>query len=292
MKACRREEGAPARELRGHLADAARAPLKVGILGAGAIGSVLADALDRGRAAAELIALADQDRDKAEALAARLASCPPVVGLDELIERTELVVEAASQAAVAELIPKALQRRRDALVLSVGGLLGHDDWFREAHARGCRIYVPSGAIGGLDAARAAAAGRIDAALLTSRKPIAALKGALYVRERGIDLDRLTQETVIFEGDAEQAARAFPATSNVAASVRLALGPQAPLRVRVAAVPGGRENVHELKLAGEFGRLTMIVENVPSKSNPRTSQLAAFSAVAALESLTRSLRVGL
>jgi aspartate dehydrogenase len=78
---------------------------------------------------------------------------------------------------------------------------------------------------------------------------------------------------------------------VAASLRLAVDPSAVVRVRVVAVPGGSENVHEIRIQGDFGRLSMRVENVPSKTNPRTSQLAAFSAIATLKNLTRSLRVG-
>ena len=129
------------------------------------------------------------------------------------------------------------------------------------------------------------------AQLTSRKPIAALQGSKYVVDRGLDLDGFKEEAVIFEGTAEEAARAFPATSNVAASLRLAVDAAVPVRVQVVAVPGGSENVHEIRVHGEFGKLTMKVENVPSKSNPKTSQLAAFSAVATLKNLTRALRVG-
>jgi aspartate dehydrogenase len=265
---------------------------KVGVLGAGAIGSILAAALDSGRVEAALVALADQEWQKAAALAARLKTQPPVVTLDELVERAELVVEAASQAAVEELMPRVLERGRDVLILSVGALLGREDWMRQAETRRCRIYVPSGAICGLDGIRAAALGHIEAALLVSRKPVAALKGARYVIERGLKLERLDREMMIFEGSAEQAARAFPTTSNVAASLRLALGPDAPLRVRVVAVPAVRENVHEIRLKGEFGRLAITVENVPSPENPRTSRLAAFSAVAALQNLTRALHVGI
>ena len=62
------------------------------------------------------------------------------------------------------------------LIMSVGGLLGRDEWFREAAEKGCRIYVPSGAIAGLDGIKSASVGRIDSAVLTSRKPIAALQG--------------------------------------------------------------------------------------------------------------------
>jgi len=265
--------------------------LKIGLLGVGAIGRTIANALDQKQIRAELVAISDQDAARAAELSAELSSHPPVVSIDEMIECSDLAVEAASQAALAEFVPKALTRGRDMLIMSVGGLLGRQEWFRQAEERGCRIYVPSGAIAGLDGIKSASIGRIEAVELTSRKPVAALKGSKYVVDRGIHLDSLTEDTVIFEGPAEEAARTFPATSNVAASLRLAVEPSAPVCVRVVAVPGGNENVHEIRVRGEFGRLSMRVENVPSKSNPRTSQLAAFSAIATLKNLTQSLRVG-
>lgn len=265
--------------------------LKVGILGVGAIGRDLACAIDQKRIDAQLVAISDQEGEKAEAFAAGLASPPPVVTVEDLIERTDLAVEAASQAALADFVPRALARGRDILVMSTGGLLGHDDWFREAQEKGCRIYAPSGAIAGLDGIKSASMGRIEAAMLTSRKPIAALTGSTYVLNRNLRLDQLREETVIFEGSAEEAARAFPATSNVAGSLRLAAGPAVPVCVRVIAVPGGSKNVHEIRVHGEFGQLSVTVENVPSKSNPRTSQLAVFSALATLASVTQSLRIG-
>ncbi|MFY9690864.1 MAG: aspartate dehydrogenase [Candidatus Acidiferrales bacterium] len=267
--------------------------LKIGLLGVGAIGRTIAGALDQKQLDAELVALSDQDCASAKSFSAELASHPPVVSIDEMIERCELAVEAASQVALPEFVPKALARGRDMLIMSVGGLLGHEDWFRQAREKGCHIYAPSGAIAGLDGIKSASIGRIESAMLTSRKPVAALKGSKYVVERDLPLDSYKEDTVIFEGLAEEAARAFPATSNVAASLRLAVDPllPVPVRVRVVAVPGGNENVHEIRVQGEFGRLTVKVENVPSKSNPRTSQLAAFSAIATLKNLTRSLRVG-
>jgi len=267
--------------------------LKIGILGVGAIGRTIATALDRKQLDAELVALADQDHAAAEALSRELSNHAPVVPIEEMITRCDLAVEAASQAALSEFVPKALSRGRDMLIMSVGGLLGRAEWFRQASEKGCRIYVPSGAIAGLDGIKSASIGRIESAVLTSFKPVAALKGSKYVVDRNLPLDDYKEDTVIFEGLAEEAARAFPATSNVAASLRLAVDPAepVPVRVRVVAVPGGTENVHEIHVRGEFGKLTVKVENVPSKSNPRTSQLAAFSAIATLKNLTRSLRVG-
>jgi len=267
--------------------------LKIGILGVGAIGSTIARALDQKQVDAELVALADQDRALAEILSAELSGHPVVVSVDEMIERSDLAVEAASQAALAGFVPRALAHGRDMLIMSVGGLLGHEEWFREARKKGCRIYIPSGAIAGLDGIKSASIGHIESALLISRKPVAALEGSKYVIERNLALDTFREDTVIFEGLAEEAARAFPATSNVAASLRLAVDPSTPVpvRVRIIAVPGGKENVHEIHVEGEFGRFTVKVENLPSEANPRTSQLAAFSAIATLKNLTRSLRVG-
>jgi aspartate dehydrogenase len=263
----------------------------VGILGVGSIGGALATALDAKRIDAELVAISDLDTERAEAFAAGLASRPRVVPVNDLIQRADLVVEAASQCALLDFVPKALAAGRDMLIMSVGGLLGHDEWFRQAAEKGCRIYVPSGAIAGLDGIKSASMGYVHSATLTSRKPIAALRGSKYVVDRNIALESFQEETVIFEGTAEEAAKAFPTTSNVAASLRLAVQCTVPVTVRVVAVPGGSKNVHEIRVQGEFGRLSVDVENEPSKANPRTSQLAAFSALATLANLTRSLRVG-
>ena len=125
--------------------------------------------------------------------------------------------------------------------LSVGGLLGRDEWFQKASEKGCRIYVPSGAIAGLDGVKSASMGQVKSAVLTSRKPVAALKGITYVVDHNVPLENFKEETVIFEGSAEEAARAFPTTSNVAASLRLALERTVPVCVRVVAVPGGTRN---------------------------------------------------
>jgi aspartate dehydrogenase len=265
--------------------------LKIGILGVGAIGRTIATALDRKQVNADLVALSDQDRARAEALSAELSTHPAVVSVEEMLDRADLAVEAASQSALPDFVPKALARGRDMLIMSVGGLLGREEWFRQAEEKGCHIYVPSGAIAGLDGIKSASIGRIESAVLTSRKPIAALQGSKYVVDHGLHPERFKEETVIFEGLAEEAAHAFPATSNVAASLRLAVNAAVPVRVRIVAVPGGDKNVHEIRIQGEFGRLAVTVENVPSKDNPRTSQLAAFSAIATLKNLTRSLRVG-
>jgi aspartate dehydrogenase len=265
--------------------------MRIGILGAGSIGETLARAIDDGKIQATLPAIADQDSARAEKLASSLKYAPSVVSLDRLVEVSDLVVEAASQAAVPLIVPVCLAQRKSVMVLSVGALLGKEEWFRQAAEQGTGFYVPTGAIVGLDAVKAASLGSIRMAQLSSRKPIAALRDAKFVLEKGINLDDLKEDTVILEGPAPEVCRAFPATSNVAAALQLALGSSTKLHVRIFASPTLKRNVHEIVVDGEVGTLRMSAENLPMEFNPRTSKIAAFSAIALLKQITGSVRIG-
>ena len=102
-----------------------------------------------------------------------------------------------------------IENFRRGVRIEARGRLVREEWCRQAEEKGCHIYVPSGAIAGLDGIKSASIGRIESAMLTSRKPVAALRGSKYVVDRGLQLDSFKQETVIFEGLAEEAAHAFP-----------------------------------------------------------------------------------
>ena len=177
------------------------------------------------------------------------------------------------------------------MVLSVGGLLGVlDEWTRLAEKHGCRVLVPSGAIAGLDGVKGAREGAITEVTMESRKPPRGWAGAPYIEAKRIDLDAIREETLIFEGTATDACRAFPANVNVVAALSLAgVGPERT-RIKVFAVPGLARNTHRIALEGEFGRLQIQVENVPSE-NPRTGKLSYLSAIALLRDLGATVRVG-
>lgn len=265
--------------------------LKVGIVGAGTIGRTVAEAIDRGEVRAELVGIASRTVTRAEAYARTLSCRPPVLELDDLIQRADLIVEAAGGKALEVIAPRTLERGKDLMALSGGALLGRDDWLALAEARGARIFVPSGAIVGLDGVKAACLGAVRSVTIETRKPPAGLAGSPYVVERGVDLEGLREETLIFQGNALDACKAFPANVNVSAALSLAgLGPQ-KTQVKVFCVPGGRFNMHDIVVEGEFGSLRTHVENVPTDTNPRTGRLAAMSAVAMLKALTATLRVG-
>jgi aspartate dehydrogenase len=271
--------------------------LRVGLIGCGAIGGFLAETIAGGGVpGAVLTAIADRAERRAAvaATAARLgcaftddALALPTLGV-------ELVVEAGGGAGVRELAVPLVRAGLDLLLLSVGALADPDlraALSEAAAAAGRSVHVPSGAIGGLDALRAAAVAGLDEVVLTTRKPPAALAGAPHWARHPLDLAALAAPTVVFEGNAAAAIAAFPANVNVALAVSLAgIGPERT-RVRVVADPALTRNVHELTARGAFGELHLEIANEPSPDNPRTSRLAALSAVAALRRLTAPLQVG-
>jgi len=264
--------------------------MRVGVAGLGVIGRAVCRALDQGLPGLELVAATARTRAKAEQFLASLRTPAPFVSLDALVSAADLVVEASTQSHLEEIAPKALGAGKDLVVLSCGALLGRQDWVDLAAARHCRILVPSGAIAGLDAVKGARVGTITAVTMETRKPPEGLAGAPGIVEHRIDLAAITRETLVFEGPATAACRAFPANVNVLAALSLAgIGPEKTW-IRLYAVPGQSRNAHRVTVEGEFGRLSVEIENVPSE-NPRTGKLSYLSTIALLRDLGSPLRVG-
>lgn len=62
-------------------------------------------------------------------------------------------------------------------------------------------------------------------------------------------------------------------------------------VKILADPTSDKNVHEIEAEGDFGKLFVRMENVPSSTNPKTSYMAAHSAIALLQRISSPLVVG-
>ena len=257
--------------------------INVGIVGMGVIGRHVADAIGKGIPGVTLAGVTVRDPAKAHGHRA--------LGLEWLIRESDLIVEAATQAALRDFGPAVLTAGKHLMVLSVGGLVGVlDEWSQLAEKHGCRILVPSGAVAGLDGMKGAREAGITSVIMETRKPPRGLAGAPWIVERKIDLDAITNETLIFEGPATEAVKAFPANVNVVAAVSLAsIGPD-KTRIRIYAVPGQERNQHRVTVEGEFGRLAIEIENVPSE-NPRTGKLSYLSAIAMLRELGASAQIG-
>ncbi|HDP16399.1 MAG TPA: DUF108 domain-containing protein [Candidatus Omnitrophica bacterium] len=255
---------------------------KIGIVGCGVIGTGIAGFISKKlKGRARVVALCDVDADKARSLAKKITPVPSVTGLDNLIRKSDLIIESAGGKVSGMIAEKAVSRKKDCLVMSTGGLLKRQGLFKKARSKGVSIHIPSGAISGVDGLISASSGKITNVRLTTRKPIKGLIGAPYLKIKGIDINNIKKETVIYNGNAGEAVRYFPQNINVAATVSLfGIGPDRT-RVRIITSPKYKRNVHELEVEGDFGRLFTRTENLPSARNPKTSRLAVFSALAKL-----------
>ena len=268
-----------------------KAPLKVGIGGLGAIGMALARRLDKGIDGLTLAAVSARDTDSARLRLSDLRQQVPVMALSELAPVSDVVVECAPAAVFSQVAEPAIRMGRILIPVSVGGLL--DNWHLVELARttGARINVPSGAVLGLDAVRAAALGDIQRVTIVTRKPPAGLKGAPHIGKHRIDLKSVEEPLKVFEGSARDGVAAFPANVNVAAALGLAgIGPDQTW-LEVWADPTVSRNTHSITVESDSARFELKIENVPSEENPRTGRIVALSTLAALKRLVDPLTVG-
>jgi aspartate dehydrogenase len=270
---------------------AADKTLRVALGGLGAVGLPVARRLAAGLPGLSLAAVSARDLDRAAARLQALGIAVPIVPLAALAETADIIVESLPSALFRAVAEPALDAGRLFLPLSVGALLDHPDLVERAKHRGARIIVPTGALLGLDAVRAAAEGEIRSVTLVTRKPPAGLAGAPYLVERGLSLAGLDRPLKLFEGTARDGVRGFPANVNVAAALALAgIGPDRT-RLEIWADPSIERNTHRIELEADSVRLSMTIENVPSPENPRTGRITPLSVIACLRGLTETVRIG-
>jgi aspartate dehydrogenase len=262
----------------------------VGIVGCGAICRALLRAAESDKLPMRIAGVTSRTEKKAQGFLSTFARPPAYLSLAELVVASDLIVEAAGGNVVPELAKKVFAAKKDFMVISVGALLDHPEVIESARQAGCRLYLPSGAIAGLDGIKSAVMGEIAHVTHTTRKPPAGLEGAPYLVERGISLAGLQEEREVFAGSAREACRGFPANVNVMAAVSLAgIGPD-QTRARIVAVPGLTRNCHDIDVEGEFGRLHVHIENIPSE-NPKTGKLTALSIIRAVQDAVDPVRIG-
>jgi len=269
---------------------------RIGLLGCGAIGTQIAIAIDTEIIPAKLTHIFDSNKANAEKLASKLKQRPIIVENAHLLSSNplDLIVEAASQQAVSDNALSILQNRKDLMIMSGGALL--DESVFEIISDACKefqktVYLPSGAISGLDAIKSVR-DELESVTITTIKHPRSLKGAKFFETAEVDLDNITDETTIFEGTASEAVRLFPKNVNVSALLSLAgLGSHETM-VKVIVNPNITKNIHKIESTGKFGTISSIVENVPDQDNPKTSRLAILSAIETLRSIcTNGIKLG-
>ena len=238
----------------------------VGLIGCGAIGSLIAQAVEQRIVKCDKFIMYDHKSEKADALKKSLQFPAAVVAsVDEMLKlQPKVIVEAASQKAAKAYVGRIAAADVDIIVMSTGALLSLD-------VPSNRVHVPPGAIGGLDAMASAALTGIDEVVLTSRKNPKAL---------GMDNK---ESKLVYEGSAEEAAKRFPREMNVAATLALTVKP-ARVTVQVLSDPTVQRNTHEIQVTWRFGEMLLRFANDPHPENPHTSALAAWSAIKLLKTL--------
>jgi aspartate dehydrogenase len=263
---------------------------RIGVVGCGTLGQAVVRAACEGRLRAELAGVTSRSEAKARRFLATLSGAPPYLDLDTLIQQSDLVVETAGPSALPMLAERTFAARKGLLAISVGALLDQPGLLEQARELNCPLILPSGAIAGIDGIKAACRSHVDQVLITTRKPPHGLAGAPYLRQKGITLAGLTEETEVYQGPVREACKGFPDNVNVAATVSLAgIGPDRT-RIRILAVPGLKRNCHTVQVEGEFGTLMVRIENIPTE-NPKTGRLTAMSILRAIDDALDPVRIG-
>ncbi|MFL6322364.1 MAG: aspartate dehydrogenase [Nitrososphaeraceae archaeon] len=274
----------------------------VALIGCGTIGKEIAFAIDSGRIKnASIVTLFDKVKSAAYELRSKLHHNDPHIFSDftEFISSrsfkgTDIVVEAASQDAVNSFCKKIVENGKSLMIMSVGALADQlllSELLDKASHNQCHIYVPTGAIAGIDAIRSVRH-LIDSVMLSTTKSPKALSDAPFFNMAGFDPSKLNQKTVIYEGSAADAVKKFPSNVNVAAVLGLAGVGIENTMVKIIVDPNTDRNQHEITVNGKFGEMTLSVRNIPSPTNPKTSFLAVLSAIECLRSVCDdTIRVG-
>lgn len=268
--------------------------MNIGIIGYGAIGRTLAQAINDGLAGqVALVAVKGRNGEppfsQTDTKPIYTTSIEVFLALD-----LDLVVEAASQEALKRYAPLIVQGGKSLIAMSLGAFADSaflEDLKKLALQHHSRIYLPSGAIGGLDALSAAGIDELYEVRLTTIKPVKAFQGVSSVIDPELDLNTITSPICIYEGPAGEAVTRFPQNVNIAAALSLAgIGFQKTV-VQLVADPNAQHNTHLISVKGSFGEFTMEFKLHPSSTNPKTSHLTSLSAIQLIRNLTETIKIG-
>lgn len=270
--------------------------LRVAILGCGTIGQFVLDYLADGKLPeCEPVAVYLRSPESKGRRHLESRKIPWVTELGKLLEFVpDVVVEATTHEAVESMGPKILSSGVDFIPLSLGAFVDPnlmEAMVQAARKGGSRIHIPSGGIGALDALQTALLGGVNKVTMTTRKHSTTWKGIPAVDEMGLDLDNLTEPVLLFEGPARECMKKYPQSINIGAALSIAGIGFDKTVIRIYADPHVKYNTHEIHWEGSTGGVTVIFENTPVPTNPKTSYQACFSPLFILKNMTGSIIIG-
>lgn len=265
--------------------------LKVAIGSIGTIGLKVAKKLDEGIEGITLTAVSARDIERAKQNISSFKTPPLIVPPQELATNADLVVECAPAEIFRQIAEPAVYTGKKLMPLSVGALLSNWDLVERAPQVGAKILVPSGALLGLDAVRAASEGKFNSVTMVTRKPPAGLAGAPYLISNQIDIENLTEPKLVFEGTAREGAIGFPANVNVAAALSLAGPGPDNTSLQIWADPTIDRNTHSIKVNADSASFEMNMFSIPTHEKPATGRIVALSVIASLRAQVAPLVIG-
>jgi aspartate dehydrogenase len=243
-------------------------------------------------AGAKLVAVTSGDLSKAKLFCGELSCAPVVTTLEDLCQRSEIVIECATAMAFPHIARCALNAGKSLIVVSSAGIPNCPEFLTLAAQSGSRVRIASGALPGLDSIRSAAEGRLKRVRLTSTVLPSSFTAEPTVKALAIDLLNPPQERLlIFRGSALEAASAFPRHFNVAIALNLAGVPIELIEVELWMDARMEGPTVKIEVDSEDVNLTMMSRNLPSIDNPRTSRIVAPSVLAALLGMLGSVQAG-
>lgn len=262
---------------------------KIGIIGLGFIGSTISNAIVDGQIEDAVIqSVYDIDKELMEKITKKDPTIRPMEHITDFHD-CDIIVECAVQSVVDEIFDSIVKSEKYFIPMSVGAFITIDDLYSKFQAlektQKKRIILPSGAIGGFDCIETIKIERMISAKLKTRKPNRVFEQSNYLIENNIELNESNPVT-IFEGNAKQAASYFPRSVNVAARLALStLGPEGTF-VEIIADPTISQNIHSIEIESAVGNYSFKFENNPSPTNPKTSWLAALSAINSINKIKK------
>ncbi|RVU39544.1 aspartate dehydrogenase [Hwanghaeella grinnelliae] len=272
------------------------AQVKVALAGLGAVGLKVAEWLDSDDARTlgqglDLVAATASSESSARTKLAGLTHQPSYLSPGDLAEAADVVVECLPPDLFRAVAEPTVKAGKVLMPLSVTQLLVNWDIVDLATETGARIIVPTGALLGLDAVRAAAEGTLRSVTMRTRKPPAGLAKAPFVIEQGIDLSDLSEPLRLYQGSVRDAAQKFPANVNVAVALSLAGAGPDETQYEIWADPGVTRNTHVIEVDAAEVSFEMSIAGVPTEENPATGKLTPLSTIAALKALVQPLKIG-
>jgi aspartate dehydrogenase len=274
---------------------------EIAIIGCGAIGSELAQVIDNGTIPNCLLtAIFDTDTKRSKAVNERLknkatlfSSFEDFIGSPQF-NKIDMVIEAASIDAAAVYGMDILRKGKDMMIMSIGVFSDYNFYqntLQILKSKSNNIFLPSGAIGGIDIIRSVKS-NIESVTLTTTKNNKSLKGAPFFKNNNINIDEIKSKQTIFDGNADEAIKQFPSNVNVSALISLSGIGFKQTSVKVVVDPQESNNIHEIHVKWKFGEFDIKISNKPSQENPKTSYLAILSAIECLRSIcTHELKIG-